>query len=335
MAYETGTATSLADLLSKLNTFAAANGWTVDEFDTVGGDWALSKGTVFVSARWNVATPLELSIHQALAFSGTGTLPGNHTDDSGNGFNTTSSHTNTDLDNERHVTHIGNGPFLAYHFFEKDSGPAYLHVSVEVSAGSWRHFGFGTMEKVGTWTGGEYAYGQVMSTSLLHTAVLVSESYLLDGLLAQSGGMLDAATIHVEGLPNQPGSGKWGVVGGSTSATSTGLDTAGIARERIRGGFRSGPVARMFGLFSGSSLTGLIPLYKIAIFHDDGTATTRRRLLGYMPDVRGINIRNFAAGQEVLIGADTYVMLPLAIRTSDNVTFRTYFSGIAYKKVTA
>jgi hypothetical protein len=333
VAYQKGTATTLADLLTQLHTFAGANGWTSDQLDTAGGSWALHKGNVFVSARWTVATPVAMSMHQALGYTG-GNQPGTHPNDSGNGYNATTSHVTTLLDDERHVSDIGNGPFLSYHFFEQDSGPAYLHVGVEFATGAFRHLGFGNIEKVGTWTGGEYCYGHMMGGSTNHTPIDISESALLDGLYTATG-MPMAATVHCEGLTGQPGAGKWGVIGGTTTAVSTGLDTAGIARERIRGGYRGGPVARSFGVFNGSSLTGLIPMYKIPIWHAESVATTRRHLLGYLPDVRGINIRNFSAGEEVTVGADTYVMLPLGIRTSDNVAYRTYFSGIAYRKETA
>lgn len=333
MAYEKGTASTLADLLTKLQTFATANGWTSDQLDTAGGSWAFHRGNVYVSGRWTVATPTIMSLHQALGYTG-GNQPGTHPNDSGNGYNATNSHVATLLDDERNVSDINNGPFLSYHFFEQDSGPAYLHISVEAAVGSYRHFGFGTLEKVGTWTGGEYCYGHVMGGATNHSPIDAGESALLDGLYSASG-VPFAATIHCEALTNQPGSGKWGVVSGTAAGVSQGTDTAAVAREKIRGGYRAGPVARSFAAFNGSSLTGLIPLYKIPVFHADSVSTTRRRLLGYLPDVRGVNLRNFAAGEEVVVGADTYVMLPLGIRTSDNVAYRTYFSGIAYKKVTA
>jgi len=329
LAYETGTATDLADLITKLNTFATSNGWTGDELDTGNGDWAISKNTVFVSARWDTATPQHLALYQALAFDGAGTLPGDHTDDSGNGYNDTSSHVDTILDNERHVTDLGDGPFPSYHFFENDSNPAYIHVVVEVSTGIYRHFGFGELSKVGTWTGGEYVYAHYNNNGTTNKLSTIFGT-LLDGLQVNEQ---FCATLHCEGLTNQDASSKWGIVWGTTTITPSN-DSGGNPRERIQGGFRGGPTARAFGNFNGSSLTGLIPAYKIGLWHLDND-NNRMRLLGYQADVRGINIRNFSSGQEVTIGSDTWVMFPLLLRSTDNVAYHTDYSGIAYKKVTA
>lgn len=339
MAYQTGSATDLADLLDKLNTFAVANGWTLDEFDTVNGDWAISKNDIFVSGRWNVATPLHLSLHQALAFDGASTLPGDHTDDSGHGYNATSSHVNTLLDDERHVSDIGDGPFPSYHFFEHNAGPAYIHVVVQSEAGIYKHFGFGELSKVGDWTGGEYCYGYYQSTGTSQTAVSNNSVMLFDGI--NNGNMVNIgqrnATMHVEGLPGMGASDKWGAIVGSLSIAglSSDLDGNGNPLTHMLGGFRGGPVARWWGqLTEGSNSIGFVPMYPINVWHYQ-SSNARVRLLGHMPDVRGISLRNFSDEEEVVIGGDTWVLFPSARRTPDNIPHRTYHQGIAYKKVTA
>lgn len=338
MAYQTGSATNLADLLDKLNTFAVANGWTLDEFDTVNGDWAISKNTIFISGRWDVATPQHLSLHQALAFDGTSTLPGDHTDDSGHGYNATSGHGDTLLDDERHVSDIGNGPFASYHFFENDSSPAYLHVVVQVQSGVYRHFGFGELSKVGDWTGGEYCYGYYQDSSVNQTATSTTSCTLFDGLF--TGNLANVGqrgpTIHVEGLPGMGGSDKWGAIMGTRSPSnlSSDVDGNGNPLTLCLGGFRGGPVARAWGQFSpGSNIIGFVPMYPIHCWHYQ-TSNNRARLLGHMPDVRGIEIRNFANEEEVVIGSDTWIIFPSGRRTADNIVYRTYHQGIAYKKVT-
>ena len=53
-----------------------------------------------------------------------------------------------------------------------------------------------------------------------------------------------------------------------------------------------------------------------------------------MPDARGINIRNFASKQEVTVGSDTWVLFPISKRTTAASTDTSYYSGVAYKKVT-
>jgi hypothetical protein len=332
MAYQTGSATDMADLLSKMLTFATANGWTQDEFNTVAGRFAMHKNTIYASGRWLVATPLHLSLHQALGYTG-GNEPGAHPNDSGNGFNTSTSHANASLLGERCVANMGNGPYPSYHFFENDASPAYLHIVVEISTGIFRHFGFGEINKIGTWTGGEYVYGH-WHDSTVTNPLGVTDSMLLDGLFADLGAAtLRPSTLHCEGLPGQGGTSKWGVILGSRTTTIS-ADTAGVARLDIQGGFRGGPIARHFGYFNAGTTSGLMPWYPIALFYMNRT-TSFAYALGDMPDVRGMNIRYFTAGQELVIGLDTWIVFPLQQKTATAGAERTYNSGIAYKKVTA
>ena len=330
--FETGTATGIADLLTKLGTFATtvAGTWVQDQLDTGGGSFALHKtgafGNIYVSFRWDTATPQHLSVHQALGYTG-GNQPGNHPNDSGNGYNATSSHVDTNLALERHVSDLGVGPFPSYHFFEDDH---YIHVVVEVATDHFRHFGFGLLNpKIGDWAGGEYAYGNRMSTGTNHNAISASDYALLDGIADEADNM---ATLHVEGLEGEAGASKWMVVFGN-AATSTETDTAGNARERGQGGFRGGPAAIEMGNFNGDALAGNVPMYSIGVWHKDNTLQ-RVYFLGDMPDVRAINIKHFQPKEEVVIGGVTWVVFPFALKTLDNVAGRTYHSGIAYKKVT-
>lgn len=329
MAYETSTATDLQDLLDKMLTFAAANGWTQDRFDTTNGELALSRNNVFVSMRWVVATPLTLSIHQALAFDGAGTDGGSHTDDSGNGLNSGVKN-NGSLEGERCVRNIGDGPFT-YHFFEDD---VYLHCAVEISSGVWRHFGFGVLSKLGAWTGGEYAYGHLHNNGSLTSQVNIC---LLDGFgttgLGGTPPLRYSPTIHVEGLPGMGGSSKWGNVWAARTVSALPNDTAGNAKVAVQGGYKAGPIARHFGSPPVGATTGLLTLYPIWLFYVDlATTPIRCYPLGFQPDVRGCNIANFAPGQEVAISAETWIVFPDSQKatTGTNASFN---RGIAYKKV--
>ena len=156
MAYENSQATDIQDLFDKLSTFAVANGWTEDH--AASGRLFLSKSTVYVAFRWDTASPANVGIYHALGFINSSTDPGNHTDDSGNGEITG---TNANLDDSRFVDLVDST--MQYWFFEDDT---YIHVAVETAAGvSFRHFGFGIGSKFGTFTGGEYCYGQRHGTS--------------------------------------------------------------------------------------------------------------------------------------------------------------------------
>lgn len=347
MAYETGSSTDLADLLDKLSTFAQANGWTEDEIDdgvSVAGEGrlALSKTTggsaCYISFKYDSASPDNLSIHQALAYDGFGTDPGEHTDDSGNGYNGTSPYLNANLDNERCVNVIGDGPFPSYHFFEEDDGTIfYIHVVVESEVDVYRHFGFGFLDQVTDWTGGEYCYGHYHATGGSSSGVLTGNTVLLDGLFSTTNALaLRAATIHAEDLPGQGANEKWlQVVGHASFANEANWrDTAGEIKRLCFGGFRGGLYALHLGNFEVDPTTGFLGLYKIGVLYYDNT-NSHLYHLGELPDVRGVHMRNLSDGQEVTVGSDTWVVFSSGRKTEAVVDLRVYYQGIAYKKVTA
>lgn len=339
MAYETGSATDLGDLLTKLDTFLVANGWTQDDFDdgasvAAQGFAQWNKNDLHIGLKWVANAPNNLSVHQALG-NGGAVFPGAHTDDSGNGYNA-SFGTDAQLDDERCVNDIGDGPFPSYHFFENDASPAYVHVVVEIESQVYRHFGFGEMNKFNDWTGGEYCYGHYAFESAGGDATQTSATWLLDGIFNSVGATgRRAATIHAEGLPHQGASEKWlTFIGGATSLdTSNWIDTAGEQQQVAFGGSRGGPVAFVLGQNRSDLASGHIPLSPLAVFTRDFT-NDFAYYLGEIPDIRLIEIRNFSAAQEVTIGSDTWVIFPQVRRTEDSVVGRTYYSGVAYKKVT-
>ena len=336
MAYETGTATDIADLISKLSTFAVANGWTEDRRDSGNGIIGLSKNSVFVSGRWDPASHDMLSLHQANAIlPSSGTEPGDVASDSGNGYNTTSSHANTVLDDERHVE-LGPGPYPSYYFFENDSGPAYIHIVVETSTDSFVHFGFGEIDKVGDgWTGGEYVYGHNRGFTQW---VSTGNTHLLSGVTDATNPSLIAqnATIRISGFPNQPVGTVWGMVSGSARLDARqGTDSAANARVGVQGGFQAGPFSSPWGVFPASKTSGLIPMYSIGLFYCNNDTENHAYFLGWQADVRGVNIRGIAPKEEIVIGSDTWVIFPQTKRNTAASIDNSTYSGVAYKKVTA
>ena len=341
MVYQTGTATDLGNLLTQMSTFITANGWTQDEFDngasvsTEGhAAWHLTaSSSIYVSMRWAADAPNNLAIYQALGFTAA-IDPGAHTDDSGNGYNATTAYTDSLLDDGRCCNDFGDGPFT-YHFFHNLASPAYVHVVTEIATGQWRHFGFGEMEKFNDWTGGDYCYGHFAFESLASTAVRTTTTIFADGLFSATTSVAKrACTITATGLPNQGASEKWLICGGgfTTLDSADRLDTAGEIKRVVFGGARGGPVALGLGNHRSDVSTGHLPMYPFALFLRDYT-TSFIYFLGNMPDIRGINIFNFAEAQEITIGTDTWIVFPQAKRTESNVIDRTYYQGFAYKKV--
>lgn len=137
MAYQTGTSSGPADLVSKLATFAAANGWTVTPATT---GIVLSKGTIVCgmhSDATNVFMRGALSVNGGAAWNA---QPNN------SGFSVT-------------VNTLA-GPFPAYHFYsDSESGAERLYAAVEIASGQFRHLLICQLIKIGVWTGGTYIAG--------------------------------------------------------------------------------------------------------------------------------------------------------------------------------
>jgi hypothetical protein len=209
---------------------------------------------------------------------------------------------------------------------------------LQIGTGIYRHFGFGELDKFGDWdsaSGGEYVYGHSGGGGLSFGATL-----LLDGATGGSSpfGIREfAATMHMEDWVNQPVGGKWSLVWGFTTAIDEaddmGDDTAGVGRTNVVGGYRANTAAPGFGWQSAGTTSGLIPMYPIMCLYYDWN-TKFAYVIGWQKDVRGVNIENFAGGDSVSIDGDTWVMFP-SVQKGDTGAQKTYFQGIAYKKVTA
>lgn len=328
MAYQTGTSLTIEDLMQQLSTFLQANGWTED-FATTGdpGRIAYSKNNIFVAFQYTEATDGgTLACYQSLSnddsvnvFDSTG--------DSGAGVRSTSP---SAFDTGRSCNLIA-GPHAAYHFFEQDSGPAYCHIVLEVDTNRFRHFGFGELEKIGDWTGGEYCYGHfwAQAISQIDSPINAGHAFLLDG---NSGVSINGkATIHVE---DQPESGTiWGAVGGRQPFPMSN-DPAGNPRLPVIGGSRGGIVAPVMSQFRSSQLTAFKPLLPQPVLVADTTGSPDTyRLLGTHPDSRIINIANLDPGEIFLVAGESWFAFPWVRKQFlQNNTEESWNGGVAYRQ---
>ena len=323
MAYETGSATDLEDLMSKLDTFITANGFSQDQFNT-GTNYASwnDGGSLFFSARWDDSPGTDLGLYQALGFDSAG-APHTQTDDSGNGD------TSVPINAERRVNMESAGPYTAYHFFI-DAAETYIHVVVEVDTGRFRHFGFGTIDKANDYTGGEYVYGHFWSNNTTYIDDPTSQQHYmgLDG----GSGSANGATMHLEGVDGMTVDQKWMVF---TQNSSGGTDTAGEDRVTGYGTMRGGMHTNALAWIRGSALNVYVPLIPIeVVYRNKATAPDTAFLLGRLKDIAVINIHNFNAGDEITIGSDTYVIFPWVRKQySLGNTEESWNAGLAYKKV--
>lgn len=339
MAFTNQTTTTLADLISKLDTFLAAQGWTTNH-TPANGEWAARKTAagvdVALATQWDTSTPGALGIYQHWGGAyNTGLSPWAQVGDSGNGKASTS---NATIITGR-IANIGNTP-LQFWCFE---GDYYFHVEVEIASGQFVRFGAGHLDKINDWTGGDYVYGHRQSGGGVRPLLSGSSTSLLDGQTwGVSGEELNCATVYLIGMLNQPAGGIYGCVMGPQAAASIGNDRQGTPKARVHlmGGFRSGPGVAAWGMFRGNTASGLLPGYPITIYHKDdlpGSPTDDiEGPLGRMPDVRGMNIKNYEGGDELTIGGDTWIIFPTFEKSTASGTVAgilTGYQGLAHKKV--
>lgn len=337
MNYQTGTATSSADLLDQLQTFLAAQGWTVVwRFQIAQGTWRwanVSKSGFF----WNLYEFLSVfdsfncpsAFHLKLGFA---TAYNSGVD--------ANAQTN-DLGRFGYVTDVV-PPYTAYHFFEGTgaSGP-YCYIAVEITPGQYRHFGFGVLDKTGAgaWTGGDFFFGTVwtlFSTSGNQPGTI--DSYPFDdfgqGELSIFGNGGIHASCYVRGT--FPGStAGWGAVTTASSyGTGAKIRSGAIARVPynsggVVGGSPSYSLMRM-GPVTGPNVT---PLIRAHCFVDRGSQFSS--YIGEPPNFRHVDMTLFNPGDEVTLGSETWKVFPIIrknLTTPSGTAAASGKFGIAYRK---
>lgn len=150
MAYQTGNATTVEDLLAKLATFAqSVDGWVVDKIDTK--TLYVHNDKCFWSFYINKSNNLPiLSIAINNGFDSNlrwNTQPNSSSANGKTNFYKYFSGAETNFHQE---------PFYSYTFL---ATAQYIHVVVRVDSRRFRHFGIGTLIQEGHYDGGHYAYG--------------------------------------------------------------------------------------------------------------------------------------------------------------------------------
>jgi hypothetical protein len=305
MAYETGTATGEQDLLDKLRIFAIAQGWTVNRYgtradDASGKELYLTKGGKYVvvlttATGGNSVNPVPIMCLIPV----TGYSAGNYNVQPGYPGSFT-------------ATNNIPGPYVAYHFF---ADVDYIHVVIEVTGGSFRHFGFGTMEKFGAYTGGEYVYAQNWRYSDTSTTNNPNSSWNaipFDNIGTNANYVSTYVRADIDGNTN-----KW-------------WSSVQFGSSRIFGGFVSGTLENL-RLCSPNAFNGLSILSKLwqLVQRPGGVLWSP---LGAPKDIRYIDITNYTPGQEFSIGPDTWKVFPVIVKNGAANTPNSNAYGLAFRK---
>jgi hypothetical protein len=102
-------------------------------------------------------------------------------------------------------------------------------------------------------------------------------------------------------------------------------------------GWRDGAYSQFMSAQS-SALNGFKPLLPIALYGENvQPAPDAHFLMGYIPDIRTVNMYGLQPGEELSVGSDTWVVFPVSRKGNNGTTFnqeQSWNFGFAYKKVT-
>jgi len=301
MAYETGVASSPVDLRGKLDTFAAANGWTITTL--LDGHKAYSKGQVVVA----VAT-------DSIYLYGRGALSVN----AGANWN---AQPNTST--WQHRTNLGAGPYTAYHFYAlTEEGKDLLAAVIEIQSGVFRHFVICDLIKYGAWTGGTYTNSIWWSTASYAINQPASSYHRCIGDAYQSNA--------------EAGGHYWCDVDGRTNAWCLEWHYSDYnASDRGPGTMGTEGMAnwiRDAGYQRWNLRTPLIPVEMMV-----NRPSSLRSMVGRIPAMRHCNLRNHTVGEIVNIGGSDFQLWPVVARTdswgsSNSTIYSSAYWGYAYKR---
>jgi len=311
MAYQTGTANNPNDLLDKVRVFAIGQGWTVNSWavrsDGGGaGGWclALQKGDLHVALYTDLTTPA-------------GDNPGQYI--GGYLFPTWSSaHGNMAQPNKSHniaTNGLGASAYTAYHLF---GGAEHVHVVVEINPGTYKHFGFGRLRRLGAYNTGGYVYmsNWHMSSSLRSDFMSVNHAVPFDAYPYNTPIYSYSTIVRADS--------------DSISPRYIYCPESHSTQNNMMCGIRDGNETLPILQCPASSITGRAVLWPIL--------TSARRIsglfssIGQPPDMRWVRLDYLNPGDTLTLGTDEWMVFPIIRKNGGvgEVNSGTY--GIAYRK---
>jgi hypothetical protein len=275
--YQTGSATGPADLVSQLLTFVAAHGWTVN---TPTSGSVLVKDTVVVGIS---SDSDEVFLRGAITYN------------AGAAWNAQTNNSGITV-----AVNTGAGPFPSYHFFVGDEGGMdYVHVTVEVATGIYRHFVLGELVKSGSYTGGVYVDGVRWATGSTSANVPDSTSHQSICDTSHSG---SAESGHIW-IDYDSKSNNWQRV--QSSSTSSADSCLGGSRGNSIDSFLSSTPFLDWNLRQ-----MLKPLRYFA-----NRASSLRSPIGRIPNMRVCYMNALSPTEVITIGGEDWIVFPVAQRT--------------------
>lgn len=327
MAYLQTTATSTSDILNTIATFATGLGWTVSRNNTftsgannrriltlsrAGFDYTHFFDDLSSTTKTNIYVMRSIGVNLTGDFSA-----------------------QTERSDYSQTNLLSGGPYVAMWLFGEGGSNPYIHVVIEHAAGRYRHFGIGNLIKKGVWTGGDYCYGTWWNQSF-------SPNFAQDATVNYNYKPFTAsadAAAHNGGIRcNECDAGGHGISGVDQKYVpywnyyprrcDTGFvsDNNSTNFEYVSSGLGLATASTMLSVFN--QRTNLIRLN-----HFVTSSGGYWRFIGEPPAIRACSVNTFEAGQEFVIGSDTWKIFPLVNKNLVSLVEYSAHYGLAYKKV--
>ena len=288
MAYQLTNATSVEDLIDKIAAFAVANGWTQRRNSLVSGNRTVTLQKSGDNINLYNTTATDVRLRGAVGYSS-----GDFADAQPN------------QSAWRAQANVGTGPFSNVFMFAGNSPAEYVHVTVEIASGIFRHITFGEVAKYGTWTGGTFFDAEFWDPSAIQSANWNSPSHhrLFDNGSDYGTTIKGAVRCDYDG-----GSNYFAPFGTYQIGTPSQIVSGGVGQAVS--GFNAENNNRLLNFYNRSvnNLTGNTPLMPIQL--------RARRTdnywspIGEVPGIRLMNMERFVPADEFTIGGDTWKVFP-------------------------
>lgn len=333
MAFQTGTALNVDDLMSQLSTFLASNGWTINKTVAGSGDghsaeYYLQKGSSYFSTRAGVVTGDQwyhgvfssdvenefLEIWGNTGFDG-GAGPGSQPGSS-NPFN------------GGNIVNFLLPNMTAYYFFT-DPAKTYCHAVVETTANEFRHIIFGQVEKLGAYDGGEYVMSCSWSNAANDIDFVSDQAHKVPFVhQGNSSSTRNVLRYNIDGN-------LWKIAYFEFDFVSWVLPVSGSRNGTYPMDVMMNGTATGTRHAAPNDFNGLTPFMHIPAGWVVRSQTSWLPV-GKFSDVRYVNMQNIAPGEVITLGSDNWYCFPIIERKDPGLRDElpnSGYDGYAYKQI--
>jgi len=334
MSYQAGVSTGPNDLISKLETFLVAEGWTVNLSAAIGAGHRLH-----VQKTAADATVMYFNFRSAIGETGVTLITEDN--DAGAGGTVTgllvNGSTGYDVGEIWHhqpgksvnaalestamcMTQMSTTAIPAYYFFTPDSDSDTVHIAVEVTAGKFQFMSFGLLVKQGTITGGQYFSASFAS----HEPYFDWNDF---NYAPNYFSACPAGQIHGAVYVDVDATASWRI---STGETWPEIAWPCVVGQQGNEYYSKVGMDSFFWSHSPNSynaMAAMVPIYTLLKRDDDNYS-----LLGWPDGVRFLNTTNYDPAEEITYGAETWTVFHADSQSGDPENM---YAGFAFKKVSS